>query len=391
MKIPRIANAVGHIDDDLIAAAAGTQRKTNRNPWIKWGGLAACFAVLLIAGAAIIPSLFDGAITTPGKYKYSISGTEGDVEWPWEYKTVCEKYNTVDFHGKEYITRTRAIDMELLGDILGTCEAEGVDSYTNKRHMERFEVRKIRDVSEEKLIAIGKDGAFYVYMLDDIAKPATFGELLDLYGLARTLEFSRFTRYKGYDEKGCFTVNDDAYIWQILLECRAAKLYEEADSPNRRDRRCLSFTATSEALGVYKKVFYVTEDGYVSTNIFDYSYRYFIGEEDAGKIICYIDQTAVEAEAEPYEPTISGTLTEIGDGYVLLDDTVLCANKADGTVYKVSTDDIRIKRCIECTNLKVGDMIAVKYQGPISDNNEIDGGYSMYKGTLVDGDLAIPE
>ena len=38
MKIPRIANAVGHIDDDLIAAAAGTQRKTNRNPWIKWGG-----------------------------------------------------------------------------------------------------------------------------------------------------------------------------------------------------------------------------------------------------------------------------------------------------------------------------------------------------------------
>ena len=76
---------------------------------------------------------------------------------------------------------------------------------------------------------------------------------------------------------------------------------------------------------------------------------------------------------------------------MLVDDTVLCANKEDGTVYKIFTDDIRMRRCIECTDIKVGDTVAVKYDGTISDNNEVSGAYSMYKGTLIDGDMAVAE
>ena len=50
-----------------------------------------------------------------------------------------------------------------------------------------------------------------------------------------------------------------------------------------------------------------------------------------------------------------------------------------------------MRRCIECTDIKVGDTVAVKYRGNISDGNEIGNAYSMYKGTLVDGGLAVPE
>lgn len=60
MKIPRTANAVGHIDDDLITAAAESKTKAKRSPWLKWGSIAACFALLVIAGTAILPSLFGG-------------------------------------------------------------------------------------------------------------------------------------------------------------------------------------------------------------------------------------------------------------------------------------------------------------------------------------------
>ena len=35
MKIPRIANAVGQIDDDLVAGAA--ERRGSRRLWMKWG------------------------------------------------------------------------------------------------------------------------------------------------------------------------------------------------------------------------------------------------------------------------------------------------------------------------------------------------------------------
>ena len=71
MKTPRIANAIGQIDDDLVAGAAKCKTK-NKKHWLKWGSLAACFAVLVIAGAAILPSLFRENVTpegTDGRYK----------------------------------------------------------------------------------------------------------------------------------------------------------------------------------------------------------------------------------------------------------------------------------------------------------------------------------
>ena len=36
MKTPRIANAIGQIDDDLIADAAKYKTK-NKKHWLKWG------------------------------------------------------------------------------------------------------------------------------------------------------------------------------------------------------------------------------------------------------------------------------------------------------------------------------------------------------------------
>lgn len=392
MKIPRIAQAVGYIDEDLITAAAGSKKKTTHSLWLKWGSIAACFAVLVIAGAAILPSFFGGGVRTSGKYTYRISGTEADVEWPWEYKTHGEKYPVIHFHGKAYsIKRLHPIGEALLGDVLGSCEAEGVDPYTGKKYTETFEIRRIHGVSGEKLVASGAEGEFYVYMLDDPAKPATFGEVMELYGLAQTLKFNRFTVYEGYKEKGYYHINDDAYIWQILSDCRDAERYNETDSFDKSTRSYLAFTATSDALGAYKRVVYISEDGYFATNLFDYSYIYFIGEEAAGKIIRHAKSQAAEAGLEPYELTVSGILTEIGDGYVLVDDTVLCANEEDGRVYKIFTGDIRARRCIESRHVKAGDAVIVKYDGTISDHNEVSGAYSIYKGTLSGGDLAIPE
>lgn len=73
MKTPRIANAIGYIDDDLVMDAAESKEKTKRKPWLKWGSIAAAFAVLVVAGNAILPSLFDGDGSSSGKYKYQIS------------------------------------------------------------------------------------------------------------------------------------------------------------------------------------------------------------------------------------------------------------------------------------------------------------------------------
>ena len=397
MKTPRISEAIGNLPEDLVNGAVTYKRTSKKKSFIKWGSIAACFMVMVMAAALIVPMLLGGDPISIGgidrDYKGVISGSEGDIEFPWEYKLTYEKYYTVKYNGNDYRTRARAINESMLGEVLGTCTAQGVDSYTDKTYTETFNVRKINGVSEGKMIAVGMDNEYYVYFNDEVKCPATFGELLDAYNLSETLPLVKFSVNERYKEKGYYQISNDEYIWQVLSECRNAEFYAENDKWSRGDRNYLSFTATSEELGVYKKVFYITEDGYVSTNVFNYSYVYYIGEDAANKIITYAKSNATEAEREQYEYTIAGTITEIGDGYVLIDDTVLCKDKNDGMVFKILTEDLIIRRYLECTNIKVGDTVAVKFQTEIvlGEDNTVSGAISMYKGKVTDSGMAVPE
>lgn len=66
MKTPRIVNAIGHIDDDLINSATKSKKVAKKNIWIKWTSLAASFAIIIIVVAVAVPTLFgDGKTTLP--------------------------------------------------------------------------------------------------------------------------------------------------------------------------------------------------------------------------------------------------------------------------------------------------------------------------------------
>ena len=66
MKTPRIANAISHIDEELISNAVKTQKTAKKAVWIKWSSFAACFTILLIVAAVAVPTLFgDGNTTLP--------------------------------------------------------------------------------------------------------------------------------------------------------------------------------------------------------------------------------------------------------------------------------------------------------------------------------------
>lgn len=394
MKRKKISEVMGNINPKYVEEASdykGKEKTSYRKNWYKWGVAAACFILLVLGGISILP-LLSGPLSSQLKYKHQIMGAESAIEWPWEYKTMAEKYHTLRYDSREYgIKNMNPVSEAVLAERLGTGEAEGVDSYTETKYTEEFEVYKISGVSEQKLVAAGRNGEYFVYRINGVEKPATFGELMQVYGLRENLVFSRYQICEGYKGRGYYDLLDDAYIWQILSGCEAAPLDDSVDSFDRSSRNYLSFTATSDALGVYKRVVYISEDGYFATNIFDYSHVYFIGTDAAGKIIEYAKNNATKGELEAYEFTVSGEVVEIGDGYVLLDDTALCRRKADGTVYKIDVNDIRMQRCIDFAGIKTGDLVVVKYKGELSPSNEVSGAYSMSKGTLVDGDLAVPE
>lgn len=65
MKTPRIVTAIGHIDDELVRGATNRTKVVKKNTWIKWGSLAACFAVMLMAVIVALPMMFSGDDPVP--------------------------------------------------------------------------------------------------------------------------------------------------------------------------------------------------------------------------------------------------------------------------------------------------------------------------------------
>ena len=187
-------------------------------------------------------------------------------------------------------------------------------------------------------------------------------------------------------------MNNDSDIWDVLNTRRDAEFVED-DNWGRGDRNYISFTATSDALGIYKRVFRVTEDGYIWTNIFDYVYIFQIGEEAAAQIISYAAENGTESEAEPYNAVLARTLTEITDDYILVDDTVLCSDEKEGMAFKVYLDDLRISRCIDFGGINVGDIVVVNFTGNIDTEagNVVEGAFSLSKGNISDGEVSVPE
>lgn len=136
---------------------------------------------------------------------------------------------------------------------------------------------------------------------------------------------------------------------------------------------------------------YVTKDGYLWTNAFNYQYLFNIGEDAAGKIIKYAKENSVEAEYEPYQNTVAGKVVEITEEYIILDDTVICNDPADGTTYKILLNDLRIKRHVEHKNVKAGGMVQIAFEGEIDSQNTIDTAISATHIMISKGEVLIPE
>jgi hypothetical protein len=383
------------VDPAYVEAANGAPKK-KKNIFIQLGAVAACLLTVVVVG--ILTTGKSNSSQVPfsqlkRNYKdLTVVGSEFGVEWPWEYKTISEQYTRVTLNGKEYSSKGRSVDASLIGDSLGTFPAVGYDIVNEQEHQITTEVYRIAGVSSDHLIAVKLGDEYYVFKNNEYAPSANFGELFDDYSLTQTLSLTTFALYENRTEKGYFTLRDDKYIFDVLSTCRDAEFIKD-DNWHVSDKDYIVFSVTSEALGVYKNVFYVTADGYIRTNIFDYAYIFRIGEEAAEDIISYAKKNGVETEAEPYAYTLAGTITDIADGYIYLDDSIMCVDENDGMVFKIPMDDIRISRCIDYAKMGVGDVVLVYYSGnvDVDAGNVVIDAYALSKAYVTDGGIAIPE
>lgn len=396
MTPKKFSEALSELDNKYVDEAINYKKKGRKPAWGKWVVAVACFSAIFLAGNFAlhmddISLVSIGGIERDYKDVYVVE-SESAIEWPWEYKTVVEQYTAINLNDKEYYSRGCSVDASLVGELIGTFDVTGYDAYSDQSHKIASEIYRIDGISEAYIVAVKLDGEFYVFSHNEYVPPENLGEILDNYALEQTLPLNQFTKYNGYEQNGHFKLSNDSHIWDVLNACRDAEFIED-DNWGESNRNYLSFTATSDALGIYKRVFNVTEDGYIWTNIFDYAYIFRIGREAAGQIISYAAENGTESEAEPYNASLGGTLTEIADGYILVDDTVLCSDENDGMTFKVYLNDLRISRCIDFGGIGVGDIVVVYFTGDIDADagNLVEGAFSLSKGTISGGGVSVPE
>lgn len=394
----QIADALNEIDDTLIKEANAARQKRKLPAWKKIAALAAVLA--LIAAAVVLFTLpgntnrvIIGGVTR--EYcNVSIGATEEAIIWPWEYLTITEKYASIVWEETPYRIRSSRIPLgeQSIGELLGTCEAVGFDEYTGKTYYETFTVYEISGIDPQKMVAAEMEGECYVFGRDAYDPPENFGQILDAYSFPDQLILSRYRLYEDGKEQGIYQISDDEAIWNILTQCREAA-FIAMEAWNSPDETYISFTATSDTLGVYKRVFCVYESGYVTTNVFDYGYVFFIGEAAAGEILSYARQNGQETEDEPYMNSLAGTVTEIGEDYILVDDSILCKDPEDGMVFRIPAGDVRIRRVLEMQNIQPGYIVMVYFTGDIDTNadNLVAGAYELSPAFLYDGGVSVLE
>ena len=401
MTQDKLTDAITELDSDILERyvrmknTLAEKKKPKQRAWVKWTSLAACFAILLITCVTILPTLMGDDVTpgvTDDRYKdNNIQVGELGVVFPWEYLTTAEKYVYLDVSGKKFTARRREIPESYIGNKIGSFEATGFDNTVDEGiYTENFEVYEIKGISSEELVAAKIEGKYCVFISDEYNPPSTFGQVMEIYNLSEYIELSRFS-FKGEDvEENYHLINDDEYVWSILKTCTDAPYYADEMAWQKSKGNYISFTVTSEALGVYKRDLYVTENGYVWTNVFDGAFIYDIGTEAAASIINYAKENSTETTYEPFHNAIYGKVVEIKDDYILVDDSILCKDPADGITFKVLLNDLRISRYVECGIIKVGETVQISFEGKIKDNT-VDSAISAAKIIVSGEQVLIPE
>ncbi len=369
------------VDDSLVEAAGSAGRTSRRKNIIRGIEIAAATIVVCAAGAFGIRYLITSQsgshtqqdsgmqmvaqIERDYKTDLTYSSSDAAVVWPWEYLTTAEKYTKLTIGDTVFYSRRMLIDPAKLGDVMGEYSImSNVEEHLDESI--QAEAYMVNDVSPDLIVAVELDNAFYIFISEVCAEYKSLGDIFDVCDLDKVLELEEFSKYEGYDSKGSYKLDDDAYIWEVLRD-KSDAVAVDFESVRENIKGNITFTATSDSLGIYKRAIYISRSGYLAMNIFDVGYTFDIGTEASEAIISYAMANGKETEMKPYYEynTLVGTITEIADGYFTVDDSALCKDANDGMTFKITGYDITVNRYFDLDQLKVGDTVMVMFTGDV--------------------------
>lgn len=431
MKPNELLDAIGQIDDKLIISAR-SKPKIDKKIWITAASVAAC---LCIAGASVLglssikkigldepfiltepstavtsaqtaiqnsdialvpPTVSETAENTTEKNTSKENTTEAPTAidppciwydtrkrnnnkvimsqanariWPWNCQEMPEQFPSVEYNGIGYVIRSRNMPLskDKVGKKLGTATMQGYDIYEDKTYSTTCGIYEIKGVDSSRFIAVKYQGyeGYYVFNMQDYEPPATLGDLITSLNLTETVPLTKIyhnSKFYGLTEA------DSEVLWGMLLKHTNAETLETEPIPSGKET--LGFAIVSEELGADNLSWSLYNDGYIRTNIERYGYRYYIGEETVDEIVKYAlgHKTSEIADNKQY---LVGNVTEIGEDYIKVNDSIMMKNPDDGIEFTVMANNMNIKRYIISGFLKKGQVVRITHTGIYAGNHTV--------------------
>ena len=294
--------------------------------------------------------------------------SEGGIVWPWECRAVYDRYTVVRVNVIRYFAQSSyygiPIKPDFIGEKIGDYICEGYDDISGESHTIDCSVYSINNVDRYHVVAVKYEGydEYYPFKCDvgtAVPIPGTLGVLIDKLNLTDNVKLNDFY-YEQKDGDVHYALSDEhsEAIWNMILKYADAKTNLEYEE--KWNRKIIGFSLDSDVLGIKNLSLSLNQEGYLITNIEDYGYYYNIGVDAVNEIVDFAmkHRLAVLMEETQY---LVGTVTEIGENYIKVDDSVAMKNPEDGIVFTVYADHMNIKRYIISGYLKVGDTVRITH------------------------------
>lgn len=256
----------------------------------------------------------------------------------WEYRSITEKFYSLEFLENNYSTRNTKIEKSFIEEKLGAAVLKGYDIYAEKEHSIGATIYKVKDFPEECVIALQfeNDADYYVY-INAYYRPETLGQFIEDLNLKETVYFgSVWYEYSDKDEQDNYHYEKiefpevtDEIIWQMLFDnLITSNVHNDFEVHDR----IMSISVNMPLFGYENISVSVSEDGYLTTNIFDTGKTFYIGKDKVEAFVNYV--------LENYQGYKIVYIYENDDERVdkkednnVIEEIIMVENKLDGTKF----------------------------------------------------------
>jgi len=333
MKSEDFFDILGEVDEEKVAHAGRATKKT-RAVWIRFGAMAACVCLLMVAvlgfgfgedgwfvantmtttekettTTTIAAKTEQGlATSTKQQEETSTTTTVGELLWhepKWEQRSLPGKFHAFLYNQGEYVYPFNWVEdvytNRTARKILSAVTLVGIDEY-DAEHTTVVDIFAIEGFDEALALGVKFEGIDCIYLyLNTHYTPDTLGDFLVDSDFENTVSFGGIALFKGGNNP--VNAQNVADMHMYLFADNTV----ENDYTAEPQGHCVTMSVSVDALNCRNKTFYLYESGYIATNLFGNKHVFFVGEKSVADFLENSYQVTFEQLKEINEPASTTT------------------------------------------------------------------------------------